>query len=112
LTDRRKTEILKRLICFSAIGLQTSDISLVIESGPPACILPPVVVIVEWDPESGCTAAYRLIVHTPCAFNVPTFTARRLHITTALEILAAKSGTLLVEKRPVIWPKVASSTLL
>jgi hypothetical protein len=26
-------------------------------------------------------------------FNVPTFTARRLHVTTTLEILAAKGGT-------------------
>jgi hypothetical protein len=41
-----------------------------------------------------------------CVFNVPTFTARRLHVTTTLEILAAKSGTCLGEKRPVIWPKV------
>jgi hypothetical protein len=52
-----------------------------------------VVVVVVWGPESGCTAACRLIVHTPCVFNVPTFTARRLHITTTLEILAAKCGT-------------------
>jgi hypothetical protein len=49
-------------------------------------------VVVVWGPESGCTAACRLIVHTPCAFNVPTFTARRLHVTTTLEILAAKGG--------------------
>jgi hypothetical protein len=34
----------------------------------------------------------RLIVHTPCVFNVPTFTARRLHVTTMLEILAPKGG--------------------
>jgi hypothetical protein len=46
-----------------------------------------------WGPVSRCTAAYRLIVHTPCVFNVPTFTARRLHVTTTLEILAAKGGT-------------------
>jgi hypothetical protein len=46
-----------------------------------------------WGPESGCTAACRLIVHTPYVFNVPTFTARRLHVTTTLEILAAKGGT-------------------
>jgi hypothetical protein len=52
-----------------------------------------VVVVVVWGPESRCTAACRLIVHTPCVFNVPTFTARRLHVTTTLEILAAKSGT-------------------
>jgi hypothetical protein len=71
-----------------------------------------VVGVVVWGPESGCTAACRLIVHTPCAFNVPTFTARRLHVTTTLEILAAKGGTFLGLKRPVIWPKVASSTLL
>jgi hypothetical protein len=69
-------------------------------------------VAVVWGPESGCTAACRLIVHTPCVFNVPTFTARRLHVTMTLEILEAKGGTLLGEKRPVIWPKVASSTLL
>jgi hypothetical protein len=31
-------------------------------------------------------------------FNVPTFTARRLHVTTTLEILAAKGGTFLGEK--------------
>jgi hypothetical protein len=49
-----------------------------------------VVVVVVWGPESGCTTACRLIVHTPCVFNVPTFTARRLHVTTTLEILAAK----------------------
>jgi hypothetical protein len=49
-----------------------------------------VVVVVVWGPESGCTAACRLIVHTPCVLNVPTFTARRLHVTTTLEILAAK----------------------
>jgi hypothetical protein len=48
---------------------------------------------VVWGPESGCTAACRVIVHTPCAFNVPTFTARTLHVTTTLEILAAKSKT-------------------
>jgi hypothetical protein len=52
-----------------------------------------VVVVVVWGPKSGCTAACRLIVHTPCAFNVPTFTARRLHVTMTLEILAAKGGT-------------------
>jgi hypothetical protein len=52
-----------------------------------------VVVVVVCGPESGCTAACRLIVHTPCEFNVPTFTARRLHVTTTLEILAAKGGT-------------------
>jgi hypothetical protein len=52
-----------------------------------------VVVVVSWGPESGCTAACRLIVHTPCVFNVPTFTARWLHVTTTLEILAAKCGT-------------------
>jgi hypothetical protein len=46
-----------------------------------------------WGPVSGCTAACRLIVCTPCVFNVPTFTARRLHVTTTLEILAAKCGT-------------------
>jgi hypothetical protein len=46
-----------------------------------------------WGPVSGCTAACRLIVHTPCAFDVPTFTARRLHVMTTLEILAAKGGT-------------------
>jgi hypothetical protein len=40
-----------------------------------------------WGPVSGCTAACGLIVHTPCVFNVPTFTARRL------EILAAKGET-------------------
>jgi hypothetical protein len=45
-----------------------------------------------WGPISGCTAACRLIVHTPCVFNVPTFTARSLHVTT-LEILAAKGET-------------------
>jgi hypothetical protein len=37
-------------------------------------------------------------IHTQCAFNVPTLTARRLHVTTTLETLAAKSGTLLGEK--------------
>jgi hypothetical protein len=52
-----------------------------------------VVVVVVWGPESGCTAACRLIVHTPYIFNVPTFTARRLHVTTTLEILAAKGET-------------------
>jgi hypothetical protein len=52
-----------------------------------------VVVVVVWGPKSGCTAACRLIVHTPCVFNVPTFTARRLHVSTTLEILAAKAGT-------------------
>jgi hypothetical protein len=52
-----------------------------------------VVVVVVWGPESGCTAACRLIVHTPCAFNVPALTARRLHVTTTLEILAAKCVT-------------------
>jgi hypothetical protein len=46
-----------------------------------------------WVPVSGCTAACRLIVHTPCVFNVPTFTTRRLHVTMTLEILAAKCGT-------------------
>jgi hypothetical protein len=46
-----------------------------------------------WGPVSGCTAACRLIVHTPCVFKVPTFTARRLHVTTMLEIVAAKSAT-------------------
>jgi hypothetical protein len=46
-----------------------------------------------WGPVSGCTAACRLIVHTPCVFNVPTFTARRLHVTTTLEILAEKCET-------------------
>jgi hypothetical protein len=46
-----------------------------------------------WGPVSGCTAACRLIVHTPCVFNVPTFPARRPHVTTTLEILAAKGGT-------------------
>jgi hypothetical protein len=50
-----------------------------------------VVVVVVWSPISRCTAACRFIVHTPCVFNVPTFTARRLHVTTTLEILAAKS---------------------
>jgi hypothetical protein len=43
--------------------------------------------VVVWGPESGCTEACRLIVHV---FNVPTFTARRLHVTTTVEILAAK----------------------
>jgi hypothetical protein len=52
-----------------------------------------IVVVVVWGPESGCTAACRLTVHTPCVFNVPIFTARRLHVTTTLEILAAKDGT-------------------
>jgi hypothetical protein len=52
-----------------------------------------VVVAVVWGPESGCTAACRLIVHTPRVFNVPTFTTRRLHVTTTLEILAAKCET-------------------
>jgi hypothetical protein len=51
------------------------------------------VVVVVWGPESRCTAACRLIVHAPCVFNVPTFTARRLHVTTTLEILAAKGAT-------------------
>jgi hypothetical protein len=51
------------------------------------------VAVVVWGPESGCTAACRLIVHTPCVFNVPTFTARRLHVTTTLEILAAEGET-------------------
>jgi hypothetical protein len=46
-----------------------------------------------WDPVSGCTAACRLIVHTSCVFNAPTFTASRIHVTTTLEILAAKCGT-------------------
>jgi hypothetical protein len=46
-----------------------------------------------WGPVSGCTAACRLIEHTPCVFNVPTFTARRLHVTTTLNILAAKCET-------------------
>jgi hypothetical protein len=50
-------------------------------------------VVVVWGPESGCTAACRLIVHTPCVFDVPAFTARRLHVTTTLEILAEKGGT-------------------
>jgi hypothetical protein len=49
-------------------------------------------VVVVWGPESRCTAACRLIVHTPCVFNVSTFTARRLHVTTTLEILAAAKG--------------------
>jgi hypothetical protein len=48
-----------------------------------------VVVVVVWGPESGCTAACRLIVHNP---YVPAFTARRLHVTTTLEILAVKCG--------------------
>jgi hypothetical protein len=52
-----------------------------------------VVVVVVWGPENGSTAAYRLIVHIPCAFNVPTLTARRLHATKTLEVLAAKGGT-------------------
>jgi hypothetical protein len=52
-----------------------------------------VVVVAVWGPESWCTAACRLIVHTPCVFNVPTPTARRLHVTTTLEILAAKGVT-------------------
>jgi hypothetical protein len=52
-----------------------------------------VVVVVVWGPESGCTAACRLIEHTSCVFNVPILTARKLHVTTTLEILAAKSGT-------------------
>jgi hypothetical protein len=46
-----------------------------------------------WGPVCGCTAACRLIVHTPSVFNVPAFTVRRLHVTTMLEILAAKGGT-------------------
>jgi hypothetical protein len=49
-----------------------------------------------WGPVNVCTAAYRLIV-IPHVFNVPTFTARRLHVTTTLEILVAKGGTLLGE---------------
>jgi hypothetical protein len=69
-------------------------------------------VVVVRGPERGCTAACRLIVHTPCVINVPTFTARRLHVTTTLEILAAKGGTRWTRNVPVIWPKVASSTLL
>jgi hypothetical protein len=69
-------------------------------------------VVVVWGLESGCTAACRLIVHTPCVFNVPTFTARSLHVTTSLEILAAKYETCWARNFPVIWPKVASSTLL
>jgi hypothetical protein len=52
-----------------------------------------VVVVVVRGPESGCTAACRFIVHTPYVFNVPTFTARRLHVTTTPEILAAKGET-------------------
>jgi hypothetical protein len=67
--------------------------------------------VVVWGPDSGYTAACSLIVHTPCVFNVATFTARRLHVTTTLEILAAKGG-MLGEKCQGIWPKVASSTLL
>jgi hypothetical protein len=51
------------------------------------------VVVVVWGPENGCTASCRLTVHTPCVFNVPTLTARRLHVTTTLEILAAKDVT-------------------
>jgi hypothetical protein len=51
-----------------------------------------VVVVVVWGPESGCTAACRLVVSTPCVLNVHTFTASRLHVTTTLEILAAKVG--------------------
>jgi hypothetical protein len=57
------------------------------------CNLCFIVCLFVWGPVSGCTAACRLVVHTPCVFNVPTFTARRLHITTTLEILAAKGGT-------------------
>jgi hypothetical protein len=45
-----------------------------------------------WGPVSGCTAACRLIVHTPCVFNIPTFTARRLYVTTKLDFLAAKGN--------------------
>jgi hypothetical protein len=52
-----------------------------------------VVVVVVWGPVSGCNAACKLIVHTPFVFNVPTFTARRLHVTKTLEILAAKGVT-------------------
>jgi hypothetical protein len=48
------------------------------------------VVVDVWGPESGCTAACRLILHTPCAFSVHTLTARRLHV---LEILATKGET-------------------
>jgi hypothetical protein len=51
-----------------------------------------VVVVVVWGSESGCTAACRLIVHTPCVY-VPTFVSRRLHVTTTLEILAAEGET-------------------
>jgi hypothetical protein len=52
-----------------------------------------VVIVVVRGPESGCTAACRLIVHTPFVFNVRTFTARRLHVTTILEIIAPKGET-------------------
>jgi hypothetical protein len=71
-----------------------------------------VVVVVVWGAVSGCTAACRFIVHTPCVFSVPTFTARRLHVTITLEILAAKGRTCWARNVRVIWPKVASSTLL
>jgi hypothetical protein len=67
-----------------------------------------VVVVVVWSPEIGSTAACRLIVHTPCVFNVPTLTARRLHVTTTLEILAAKGVTCWARNFPGIFymPKI------
>jgi hypothetical protein len=57
---------------------------------PEVVVVVVVVVVIVWGPESGCTAACRLIVHTPCVFNVPTFTATRLHVTTTLEIQQRK----------------------
>jgi hypothetical protein len=33
------------------------------------------------------------LLYIPHVFNVPIFTATRLHVTTTLEILAAKGGT-------------------
>jgi hypothetical protein len=54
------------------------------------------------------SCSLRLIVHTPCAFSVPTLTARRLHVTTTLEILAAKCGNCWARNCLVIWPKVTT----
>jgi hypothetical protein len=57
-----------------------------------------------WGPVSGCTAACRLIVHTPCVFNVPRHNDAGDP--------SSERWNLLGEKCPVIWPIVASSTLL
>jgi len=51
-------------------------------------------VIRAWSISPRCTAAYRLIVRplSPVILDAPTSAARRLHVHTTREILAAKGG--------------------